>query len=287
MDIHLDIHERMIDNMGASLAKTKKRLYDAELTMNLRPSDNDPVEVEQWEVKVESLISTRDRLLFPKLYLVKREHEEMAAVASKKKSVSINEWNEKANETLINQIDHLQQRVLNRGEQHTSKQPGSVIRTINNYRGVFHDCSLLRPIVSLLCLAGSNTYHQDSRTLIRKECTGYEPDGSSLPPWFGPLYYYPNNLEYDPSVKNDNAYRMAFKSTARDTLTAERARRDKITRRKQEIKDITQQRLEHQQYEELNKPILSRSPSRLKDYSVGFRDDSHAPMSPLDRKSVV
>jgi hypothetical protein len=143
MDIHLDIHERMIDNMGASLSKTKKRLYDAELTMNLRPSDNDPLEVEEWDAKVDSLISTRDQLLFPKLYLVKREHEEMAAVASKKKSMSINEWNVKANETLINQIDHLQQRILNRGEQHTSKQTGTVIRTINNYRGTLFKYSKL------------------------------------------------------------------------------------------------------------------------------------------------
>ncbi len=57
IDTHLDLHDKMLNEMSKSLKKVKRRLHKVELTMYLIPPDNEPVEMHMWKSKVDNLIS--------------------------------------------------------------------------------------------------------------------------------------------------------------------------------------------------------------------------------------
>eukprot|EP01031_Cornospumella_fuschlensis_P025992 gene25992-31386_t len=201
MDVHLEFHETLINKVGKTLAKTKKQLHETELILNLEPSLDDKIEHRAWQKKLNKRLSQRINMEFPTLLQLKKEHamkkfSKSQETKSKEKVITKEEYMEKANRILAKQTHDLQQKVLNGKFQFGGSVKGEVLRTIPNYNG-------------------GNTYHKESRTLIRKDGTSMpSPTETSLPPWFGPGYYDP---QPQPSTtqKSDNFYKMPFKSVPR------------------------------------------------------------------------
>ncbi|RYH07824.1 hypothetical protein EON65_41380, partial [archaeon] len=201
MDVHLEFHETLINKVGKTLAKTKRQLHDTELILNLEPSLDDKIEHRAWQKRLNKRLSQRINMEFPTLLQLKKDHalkkfSKSHETKTKEKVITKEEYMEKANRILAKQTHDLQQKVLYGKFQFGGSVKGEVLRTIPNY-------------------SGGNTYHKDSRTLIRKDGSSLPaPTETSLPPWFGPGYY---DAPSQPTTtqKSDNFYKLPFKSMPR------------------------------------------------------------------------
>lgn len=135
---HLDLHEQMLSTTKQSLEKTKKRLHDAELTLNLTPNEKDVTEQTVWNDKIKKLIDARDNLPFPSLYNVRKQAEvkEMrdleTALANRKKPRKVFKV-EKEKYARSSHAKDLPKTATLGG----SSIPGEVIGKIDNYAGDF------------------------------------------------------------------------------------------------------------------------------------------------------
>eukprot|EP01035_Chromulina_nebulosa_P028414 gene28414-37510_t len=77
MDVHLELHGRLVQNVGQVLSHTKKRLHEAEMTLNNQPTyvdeGGDPIDYENWLRKVDKYVARRDLIEHPSLHAIKLE----------------------------------------------------------------------------------------------------------------------------------------------------------------------------------------------------------------------
>ena len=71
--LSLELHERMISQTGTSLVRVKKRLKDVDMTFQLKPPEDEKMEIFVWEKKIKDLIEYKDTLDFPTIVGLKRE----------------------------------------------------------------------------------------------------------------------------------------------------------------------------------------------------------------------
>lgn len=139
LEMELDFHERLLHTVGKSIASTKKRLHDAELVLNLRPSDNDTSEMEEWNTKVAQLIDRRGPLQFPTLYQVRKEYESKALIKSirtgRQKIESDEKFNQRMSRELAREAEMIKKKILSNSAAFGKKTTGDPIRTIDGYKG--------------------------------------------------------------------------------------------------------------------------------------------------------
>ena len=57
MDTHIELHEKMLNEMQRSFKKLKKRIHKVELNLHLVPPDNEPAEKILWKKRVDKIIN--------------------------------------------------------------------------------------------------------------------------------------------------------------------------------------------------------------------------------------
>lgn len=138
----LVLHERMIGEVGKSISKLKRRLHNAEITLNVRPPDSETAEIAAWNKRIESLISQRDVMSFPELRIVKRELNEQRNTAedNHEKLIAKRENQRSKNKLLLQEsLKKLDEFRANRHYGPSSsfggKDDGEELKTIRNYSG--------------------------------------------------------------------------------------------------------------------------------------------------------
>lgn len=127
----LDLYDRMASRMKKSLDRTKKRLHNAELTLNLQPPADEPAEIKKWNDKIEELVYRRINLPFPTYYEVKKEADvkkfrEAQQNPKKKKSSTISV---QVNKFTPEEIVHSKKNAFG------GPKAGEVLGKIENYKG--------------------------------------------------------------------------------------------------------------------------------------------------------
>jgi len=226
---HLELHQQMLNSVEKSLQHTKKRLHDAELTLNLKPSTFKQAELSIWNEKIHQLITKRDVLPFPTLYEVRKQAE--IREMSEKES---DDENKKVENKVLKPktVEHIKfpKKSVQAKESNEAKRQypldggptiGNAIRSIDQYNGM-------------------NTYYKNTtRTLVQKDTiTKLDTKTSSLPNWFGPQYYENTDPTYF-KEKPDNFYQYGFKTTSRNVIPNEKKLRNDVLRRKSTIRNLT------------------------------------------------
>ena len=222
--LSLELHERMISQTGTSLARVKKRLKDVDMTFQLKPPEDEKMEIYQWEKKIKDLIEYKDTLEFPTIIGLKRERvkKEKAQAEQSASNDAIAEEKRQMHKKMA-QIANARLRESRKNKYFGPSKDFGVdivgeLRTIPNYNG-------------------QNCVYKGERVLVRKDGRyTRETSSSDVPPWIGPQYYgnldpkflakgiFPENISKVPFVSSTS-------SRQRVPLNAEQLRVDKITRR--------------------------------------------------------
>ena len=135
MDVHLDFEERLLKKVGESINKTKQRIHETELTLNLKPPDDEVEEVQLWKARCEELLNRREVTEFPTFQRVKKEWDKKALINSIKESRNRVQFKMKMNEMLTKQAEQIRKKVLSKGGRFGSSEMGLPLKTIGNYSG--------------------------------------------------------------------------------------------------------------------------------------------------------
>ena len=142
LEDQLILEEKMFHDMGKSLSKLKRRIHLTEMTLNVRPPDNEIVEVEAWNDKLNELISRRDVMAFPNIKTIKRainEERNTKALASEKMNEERENSKQRHKILLQESLKKLQNFRANRTYGPTNffggKDEGEELGTIKNYAG--------------------------------------------------------------------------------------------------------------------------------------------------------
>jgi len=135
MDLHLEYEERLLQAIGTSIEKTKNRLHEAELTMNLKPPDDEPEALQEWKSRCEELINRRETTEFPTLFSMKKEFDKKALIKSIKENRNRLIMKQKMDEILTKQTEMIRKKVLSKGGRFGSLESGQELRTIEKYAG--------------------------------------------------------------------------------------------------------------------------------------------------------
>ena len=140
LDIELEYHEKLVNTIGKGIHKTKKKLHETELILNIRPPDHEISNLIEWTEKKNQIFNNKDPLIFPTLYGIKKEHDEKKLINSlttgKQKLESDEKWNRRMNKILVRQAELLSKKVLSDNARFGKKKQGSGIKTIKNYYGI-------------------------------------------------------------------------------------------------------------------------------------------------------
>ena len=77
--LSVEMHGVMLERTGASLSKVKQRLHDVNLTYQLKPPEDEQIEMYQWEQKINDLMSQNEKLSFPTVLGMKRIRSKRAS----------------------------------------------------------------------------------------------------------------------------------------------------------------------------------------------------------------
>ena len=203
--LSLELHERMISQTGTSLARVKKRLKDVDMTFQLKPPEDEKMEIYQWEKKIKDLIEYKDTLEFPTLIGLKRERvkKEKAQAEQSASNDAIAEEKRQMHKKMA-QIANARLRESRKNKYFGPSKDFGVdivgeLRTIPNYNG-------------------QNCVYKGERVLVRKDGRyTRETSSSDVPPWIGPQYYgnldpkflakgiFPENISKVPFVSSTSS----------------------------------------------------------------------------------
>lgn len=139
LDLELEFHERLIHTIGKGISRTKKKLADSELMLNVRPPDNEVANLIEWTAKKNKLFEQKDVLVFPTLMKIKKENDEKNLLNSltigRQQTESNVKWNKRMNKELQKQAELLRKSILNAHANFGTVVEGTEIKKIENYRG--------------------------------------------------------------------------------------------------------------------------------------------------------
>ena len=139
LDLELEFHERLIHTIGKGISRTKKKLADSELMLNVRPPDNEVANLIEWTAKKNKLFEQKDVLVFPTLLKIKKENDEKNLLNSltigRQQTESNVKWNKRMNKELQKQAELLRKSILNAHANFGTVVEGTEIKKIENYRG--------------------------------------------------------------------------------------------------------------------------------------------------------
>lgn len=139
LDLELEFHERLIHTIGKGISRTKKKLADSELMLNVRPPDNEVANLIEWTAKKNKLFEQKDMLVFPTLLKIKKENDEKNLLNSltigRQQTESNVKWNKRINKELQKQAELLRKSILNAHANFGTVVEGTEIKKIENYRG--------------------------------------------------------------------------------------------------------------------------------------------------------
>lgn len=142
LDLELEFHERLIHTIGKGISRTKKKLADSELMLNVRPPDNEVANLIEWTAKKNKLFEQKDVLVFPTLLKIKKENDEKNLLNSltigRQQTESNVKWNKRMNKELQKQAELLRKSILNAHANFGTVVEGTEIKKIENYRGNEH-----------------------------------------------------------------------------------------------------------------------------------------------------
>jgi len=140
LDLELEFHERLIHTIGKGISRTKKKLADSELILNVRPPDNEVTNLIEWTEKKNKLFEQKDMLVFPTLLKIKKENDEKNLLNSLTSGRQQTESNIKRrmNIELEKQAELLRKSILNAHANFGTVVEGTEIKKIENYRGNEH-----------------------------------------------------------------------------------------------------------------------------------------------------
>jgi hypothetical protein len=218
LEVSLDYHAQLVGKVGKGIAQTKRRLYDAELLLNLEPPPDEKQLVQQWSVVVNDVLTKKTQMQFPSLRRMKQEREIQqqleAESLTQKQGMVARQKQRKEKDIMERQAQNLRNMVLHKAGKFGGSIKGETLRTIQNYEG-------------------ANCVYTGTRTLIRKEGNAFADVGTALPPWFGPQYYDLNLKEERPKTH----YQVPFKSSGRSDVPDGVYQRNANFRRKQQVKN--------------------------------------------------
>ncbi len=222
--LSLELHERMISQTGTSLVRVKKRLKDVDMTFQLKPPEDEKMEIFVWEKKIKDLIEYKDTLDFPTIVGLKRERikREKALAEQSASNDAIAEEKRQMHKKMAHIANERLREARKSKYFGPSKDFGvdivGELRTIPNYNG-------------------QNSIYKGERVLVRKDGRyTRQTNERDVPPWIGPQYYsnldpkflakgiFPENISKVPFVS-------ATSSRQRIPPSSEQLRVDKIMRR--------------------------------------------------------
>ena len=218
LELSLEYHGQLVEKVGKGIAQTKKRLYDAELILNLEPPPDEKQLLQQWTVVVNDVLTKKTPMHFPNLRRMKRDQDLQRQIAAQtqnvKRTSSKQKWQRHEKEQMEKQAQNLRNMVLHKDGKFGGSVKGEPLRTIQNYQG-------------------ANCIYSGSRTLVRKEGNTFGDSGTALPPWFGPQYYeIPLSDDRPPTH-----YQVPFKSPGRKEVPDGVNERNAIFRRRQQVRE--------------------------------------------------
>ncbi len=223
--ISLEIHQEMLKSTGSSIARLKKRLKDTNMAFQLKPPEDEKMEVWKWEKKIHEMVGNKETYDFPSVMEIKRarakrEQDQAESNAEKDRIESDRKAMHASLAKEANRKLGLLREHKKFGKANTFGGPveGESIKTIENYKGM-------------------NSIYDGVRTLVRKNGVFTRQTGASeIPPWIGPQYY--SNLdpkELAHGLFPDSISEIPFKSltSGRDIVgrSAKELRDAKIIRR--------------------------------------------------------
>eukprot|EP00596_Hydrurales_sp_CCMP1899_P000779 CAMPEP_0119049470 /NCGR_PEP_ID=MMETSP1177-20130426/64847_1 /TAXON_ID=2985 /ORGANISM="Ochromonas sp, Strain CCMP1899" /LENGTH=551 /DNA_ID=CAMNT_0007026753 /DNA_START=118 /DNA_END=1774 /DNA_ORIENTATION=+ len=205
-DADLLLNEKQVSCARNSIAAMKKRIHDTQFVLILEPPENEPAEMDEWQMKVHELINRREKLAFPTMKSILAEQKQ-------KEVLSKTEDNDEAlfNESKLNgsqeqlwermKRKELKKRLGTDCKGFGADPKGEILRTVENYSG------------------SNNSTCDSSRTLVKKShIKGPFAITSSVPSWISPGQYDKTDA-YTSRAEKNKSYQTAFKVTSRDART--------------------------------------------------------------------
>lgn len=195
----LILHERMISQVGKSIARVKKKLHLRELELH-SPMPQPHVE-SQSVGKGSDSNNEEESLPFPQLREVKRDIQNNKSRADEetqkvnvKREIDKTRYKQLLQESYKKLDEFRRHRTYGYTKNFGGQEDGEPLKTIQNYNG-------------------QNCIYTSTRVLKRKSANPsyLSQSDTSLPPWIAPGYY----INTDPSYlheKPDNFYKLAFTS---------------------------------------------------------------------------
>lgn len=225
--LSVEMHGVMLERTGASLSKVKQRLHDVNLTYQLKPPEDEQIEMYQWEQKINDLMSQNEKLSFPTVLEMKR-------IRSKRAS---------ENATEMAQDDKIQEERRKRKAE-LAKIANDRLREVRKTKyfgpskyfgtGHFEEGDLLKTISDY---NGQNSYWTGERKLYKRDGRFTKQKHlTEVPPWIGPQYYgnldpkflasglFPENISMVP-------FKSATSSRSKIPPNSRQIRNNKINRR--------------------------------------------------------
>jgi hypothetical protein len=201
-DADLSLNDKQVSCARNSIAKMKKRIHDTQFILILEPPENEPAEMEEWQIKVHELINRKEKLEFPtmKMILAEQKEKEVLPTTEDNEDALLNEMKlSGSQEQLWERMKRkeLKKRLGTDCKGFGADPKGEVLRIIDNY-------------------TGSDTTCGTSRTLVRKShIKGPFAITSSVPSWISPGQYDKTDA-YTSRAEKNKSYQTAFKVIPRD-----------------------------------------------------------------------
>jgi hypothetical protein len=231
--ISLELHDAMIKATGASIARLKNRLKETNMTFQLKPPEDEKMEVWKWEKKIRELVDYKEKYDFPTEMEMKRARaKRQQGIAESNAEKDRIDADRKAMHAALAKEANRKLNLLREGKifgkANTFGGPGvgEAISTIENYDGL-------------------NCVYKGERTLVRKDGRFTKQDAASeIPPWIGPQYYsnldppflatglFPANISQIPFKSATNGRNISGRS-ANELRDAKIIRREKLESWKQ------------------------------------------------------
>jgi len=245
--ISLEIHTEMLRSTGASISRLKKRLKETNMAFQLKPPEDEKMEVKLWEQKIDKMIAYKEKHDFPTVMEIKRTRakREQGLAESNAEKDRIDADRKAMHATLAKEANrklNLLRQNKRFGKANTFGGPieGEAVKYIDNYKGM-------------------NSIYDGERTLIRKDGRFTRQVGTSeIPPWIGPQYY--SNL--DPKFLAEGIFPESISEIPFKSLTSSR---DQVGRSAKELRDskiIRREKLDSWRFKDPG-PRYTKTPERL------------------------
>lgn len=222
--ISLQLHDEMISQTGKSLVRVKKRLNNVNMTFQLKPPEDEKMEIWQWEKKIKEMIEYKEHLEFPTVIGIKRERLKKEQSNAEKSA---------SDDKVAEEKRKMHQQMAKLANERLRESRKNKYFGASKYFGV----DIVGELRTIPDYNGQNSIYKGSRTLYRKDGRyTRETHSTDVPPWIGPQYYA--NLDpklLSKGIAPENISQVPFKSATssrqRIPPTAQQLREDKTTRR--------------------------------------------------------